>query len=388
MNGRIGQLANALVSRLPDRIHEALTRYGLFMLSRSGLRKVPVSLWHGQMDKTGRVGRLLVAGDDPWVEYLPKRFFFGEPKREPLGRATVRSLPRFLEQFQESTDLTIARVDRLSGHTTFSHHYLAVPEWVGTRLTVPDNLEVLVRSSSNLQRDVRRIRRHKYEPVVSFGDEDIHVFYHSFYLPLSKARYGDLLVVRPAHDLRDRVRRGGILWVQRERERVAALLFEQKGGTLDVLAVGTMDGDPKLMKEGAIAALYYFVIEFARMRGCRTVDFRGSRPSLNDGVLRYKSKWGATLYDKVDSYHDLFVRWGQVNEVVKEFLSHTPLIFRDEGGFSALIGNENPSEHELWVDGLRRWYRLTETGVHEILRARCGPPVSPKSVPAVRPLNG
>ncbi len=370
MNGSIRQLTDHLVSRLPDRAHEVLTRYGLFLFSRFGLRKVPVTLWHGPTSKTGQVGRLLVAGDDPWVQYLPQRFFAGESRHELLGRVTVRSLPRFLARFQKSTDLTIARVDRMSGHTIFRGDYLAVPEWVGTRLTVPDNLDVLVRSSSNIQRDMRRVRRHKYEPVVSSGDEDFDLFYHTFYLPLSKARYGELLVVRPAHDFRHRVRRGGILWVRRDKQRVAALLFEEKEGTLDVLAVGSLDGDPRLMKEGAIAALYYFIIELARMRGCQTVDFRGSRSTLTDGVLRYKSKWGATLYDKTDSYHDLFVRWDQVNEVVKEFVSHTPLIFRDKGGFSALIGNQLPNEHELWVDGLRRWYRLTEVGYREIPRAQ------------------
>lgn len=257
-------------SRLPDRAQEVLTRYGLFMLNWSGLRQVPVALWHGPIRLSGQPGTLLVAGDEPWVRYLPQRFFAGEPKREPLGRVAIRALPRFLDRFKQSTDLTIARVDRLSGRRIFHSDYLTVPEWVGTKLTVPHNLEKLVRSSSNIRRDMRRVRRHKYEPLVSRGLEDFDTFYHSIYLPFSRGRHGELLIVREAHDLRRRVQRGGILWVQRDGRRVAALLFEQKGRTLDVLAVGTMDGDLVLMKEGAIAALYYFVIELARKLGCQT----------------------------------------------------------------------------------------------------------------------
>jgi len=310
------------------------------------------------MGKTGQIRRLLVAGDDPWVQYLPQRFFAGEPQRESLGLVPVRSLPQFLDRFQESVDATIARVDRHTGKRIFPQGYLAVPEWVGTRMTVPDNVDALVRSSSNIQRDVRRIRRQRFQPVVSLGDAGVESFYQGFYLPLSKARYQELLVVRTADDLRRRARRGGILWNQREGQAVSALLFEIKGSALDILAVGARDGDLTLVKEGAIAALYYFVIGMARNEGYRTIDFRGSRPSLNDGVLRYKSKWSASLYDKTDSYHDLFIRWGQAPDIAADFLSHTPLIFREDGGFSALLGNAHPNEQDLWVGGLRRWYRF------------------------------
>ncbi len=366
MNGWIGQLGHNLVARLPDGAQERVTRYALHLVSTHGLRSVPVTAWQGQARESGHIGRLVVAGDDPWVQYLPQRFFCGEVERKSLGQVPVRSLPRFLGRVQESADLTIARVDRLTGQRIFLRDYLVVPEWVGMRMTVPNDVGALVASSSNIQRDVRRIRQRRYRPVVSMGDRDFELFYERFYLPLSKARYQELLVVRSADDLRRRVRRGGILWNQCEGRTVSALLFEEKESSLDVLAVGVQEGDLALVKGGAIAALYYFIIDMANKGGHRTIDFRGNRPSLNDGVLRYKSKWGATLYDKADSYHDLFVRWGRATEVVKGFLSHTPLIFREEGGFSALIGNAPPNEHELWVGGLRRWYRLTEDGYHQL----------------------
>ncbi len=366
MNEWAKSFARTLVSRLPEQAQEALTRYGLSIVNRSGLRKTTVTLWHGPMGQAGQIRRLLVAGDDPWVQYLPQRFFTGEAQHESLGLVPVRSLPQFLERLQGSVDMTIARVDRHTGKRIFPRDYLAVPEWVGTRMTVPDNVDTLVRSSSNIQRDVRRIRRQQFQPVVSLGDEGVESFYQRFYLPLSKVRYQELLVMRPADDLRRRARRGGIVWNQREGQAVSALLFETKGRSLDVLAVGARDGDLTLVKEGAIAALYYFVVGMACNEGYRTIDFRGSRPALTDGVLRYKSKWGASLYDKTDSYHDLFIRWGQAPDVAMDFLSHTPLIFRESGGFSALLGNAGPNEQDLWVGGLQRWYRLCGSEYREI----------------------
>jgi len=355
-------LAEQAALYLPDRTRERATRQALFLLSWSGALKVPAVLLRGETQGTGREGSLLIVGEEPWAQYLPRRFFAGEPTRQALGRIGMRALPDFLNQFRQSVDLTIARVDRLSGRRIFTKEYLAVPEWVGTRLVVPDDLDRHVRSGGSIRRDMTLVRRHGYQPVLSDGREDLDTFYDSFYMPFSHGRHGELTVVRAAQDLRRRVRRGGILWLQRDGRRVAGILFEVREHTVDLLALGTLAEDPELVKEGAIAALYYFVINMAQARGCRVVDFRGSRPTLSDGLLRYKSKWGACLYEKTDSYHDLFVRWNRASDIVKEFLSRTPLIIRDEGGLSALVGDEPSHPQMLWVEGLRRWYRLTDAG--------------------------
>lgn len=356
-------LAERAVLYLPDRARECATRQGLFLMSWSGISKVPAVLLRGVTQGTGREGSLLIVGEEPWAHYLPRRFFAGEPTREMLGRIGMRELPGFLNRLRPSVDLTIARVDRLSGRRIFTKEYLAVPEWVGTRLVVTGDLERHVRSGGSIRRDMTLVRRHGYQPVLSDGREDLDTFYDSFYTPFSHGRHGELTAVRAVRDLRRRVRRGGILWLQRDGRRVAGILFEAKEDTVDLLALGTLAGDLELVKEGAVAALYYFIINLAQQRGCRVVDFRGSRPTLSDGLLRYKSKWGAHLHEKTDSYYDLFVRWSRPSDVVKEFLARTPLIFRDEGGLSALVGDEPSHPQMLWVDGLRHWYRLTDAGL-------------------------
>lgn len=360
MSSVLRELAEWTGARLPDRLREGITRGGLSLLGWTGLRKTPVALLRGATRGSGRSGALLVAGHDPWIGYVSQRFFQGEPTCETIGAFTLSALPRLLDRFRREADLTVARVDRQSAKRWAGLDYLMVPEWVGTRLRVPDDLEQLVRSGGSIKRDMVLVRRHQYQPVVTQGAQDCEAFYDSIYLPFTRNRHGESAFLRSMQDLRRRVARGGILWVQRGGRPVAAVLYERKAETLDLLALGTVDGDLSLEREGAVAALYYFIVKWAREVGCSTVDFRGSRPSLTDGLLRYKSKWGVTLYDKTDSYHDLLLRWHQVNSVVTEFLSHTPLIFRDEEGFSALLGSERQREGDLWVDGLRRCYHLAE----------------------------
>jgi hypothetical protein len=206
------------------------------------------------------------------------------------------------------------------------------------------------------------IRRHKFLPLVTQASEDFETFYHSMYVPFTHTRHGELASMRKPHDLRYRLGWGGILWILRDGQRVAGIQFEQNRQTLGLLALGIANGDLALVRDGAIAALYYHVIRLARELRCTTVDFRGSRPSLSDGLLRYKRKWGMTLYDRADTYYDLLVRWNSVNDVVKDFLSHTGLIFRDEGRLSAIHADESQNCRALWVGGLHRLYLLTESG--------------------------
>lgn len=358
MNSAMRQMAECAGAYLPDMLHERLTRGALSLLAWTGLRKTPVAVFRGARRGNGRTGTLLVAGHEPWVKYLPHRFYQSEPAREFIGHYTLQALPHILGRFRAEVDLIVARVDRQSAQRAFGQEYLRVPEWVGTRLRIPEDLEHLVRSGGSIKRDMVLVRRHDYQPVVKQGAQDCEYFYHAVYRPFMRNRHGEMAFLRSLEDLRRRAARGGVLWVQRDGKQVAALLYERKEEMLDLLALGTVEGNIHLEREGAIAALYYFILQWARDIGCTSLDFRGSRPSLSDGLLRYKSKWGVTLYEKADSYYDLLVGWHQVNPVVTEFFSHTPLIFRDAGGFSALLGMEFPRERDLWVDGLRRFYSL------------------------------
>ena len=68
------------------------------------------------------------------------------------------------------------------------------------------------------------------------------------------------------------------------------------------------------------------------------------------------------MYDKSDSYHDFLIRWNSFDDAVKEFLSHTPLIFREKGGLSALHTDASQSRRALWIDGLEQIYLLSASG--------------------------
>ena len=347
---------------LPDPVHQSLTRWALFGLTGAGARRIPVAMFRGKSRGTGRPATAIVAGHDPWVGYIPSKLFADGAERIHLGNVTVWRLDTLLSQLQASADLIVARIDRLSAHLFLRRGYLAVPEWVGARVPVPEDLDRFVARRDGVRSDVALVRRQGLLPLVTEGDEGLDAFYRTMYVPFAENRHGELTFLRTVEDLRRRLRSGGILWISRGSDRLAGLAFQQRGGTLDLLAIGTANGDVALVKEGVIAPAYYYSLDHARRVGCSLLDLRGSRPSLRDGLLRYKAKWGATLYDKSDSYHDLLLRWNGGNEVVEEFFSLNPLIFREGGGYSGVRGDRAQTVRSLWIDGLRRMYQLSPSG--------------------------
>lgn len=370
MNHLKNKIIEWVISRLHGKAQALVPRYGFYAWSCLGLRGVPVVLLRGPTLQSGQIGTLLVAGHDPWVAYLPNRFFIGEPERELIGHVSLWELPALLDRLRESADLTIVRADRLSAKKYFGKDYLAVPEWIDMRLAVPGDLDELVRRNGSIREDMRLARKHKLQPVVTEGEERFDEFYDSMYVPFSRGRHGAMAIIKGRQELRRFIRKGGILWIMQDNQPLAGVLYERKTDILNLLAIGMATGELPLKKRGIMAALYYYSIQHARQLGFAEVNFRAARPSLHDGLLRYKRKWGNALFDNPNSYYDLLIRWNSVDGVVKDFFSHTGLIFREEGRLSAIHADESQDRHSLWIEGLHHLYLLTESGLQPMIDER------------------
>jgi hypothetical protein len=271
--------------------------------------------------------------------------------------------------------MTIARVDRLSARVFFRKNRLVVPESVGSWLVVPDDLGALVRANRSVKEDMRIVRRGALTSEVSHDQHDWDVFYQTMYLPLMTRRHGQHAVIRNVHQLRRAFRRGGIVWVRRDNERIAGGLFEHRNGVLRWVALGTRGGDMQLMKQGALAALYYFEIKCAHDYRCAGIDFGGTPPILNDGLLLYKKKWSIRLVESGSTPYDFVIRWESPNEHVRDCLARTPLVFRRGGrlaGVTAYLPRPDDGrsvddqvsalDHALWIDGLDRLFVMVPPG--------------------------
>jgi hypothetical protein len=335
---------------------------------------IPVTILHGRTRLGKRSGAVVTAGSEPWVDYLPDRFFEGSPQREWVGKVPLWALPRTLERLSSSANLVVARVDRLSARLLFNASYLRVPEWVDLWLTVPDDLNSLQRGNHrrDVKNDLRRIRRNGLLYDISHADADLDVFYNDFYVPFVRRRFGKYAYTRNVQPLRYRFHQGGLLWVLHNDRRIAATIFHRQGTVLHSLGIGTIDGSYDVANLGALIATKYYKIKHAHATGCKEINFGGSRPILTDGGLRHKRKWGMRLVEQTESYYEFLVYWKRLDESVLPFLSRSPLILRDRGKLSAVtaIQSEGPATQDeaekahrfLWTPGLHRLYLLSASG--------------------------
>ena len=320
----------------------------------------------------GPPGTLLIAGTEHQVAYLTGRFFEGEPRREKIGTVPLWNLVRTLQRLRTSADLTIAHVDRISARRWFDEDYLAVPEWIGSILAVLEEPDNLARRSRNLSRELQVACRNGLRPEVSYAEADFERFYHTMYAPFIRNRHGEQAVIRNVYWMRRIFRRGGLIWMRHNGRPIAGVLFQRQNQVLGLAVFGTVDGDWAPVDMGAFVGLYFFSVKYARELHCTLIDLDGCRPSLADGPLRHKRKWGISLIEKQDTWYDFQVHWNSLNDVVAHFLAHTPLIFRNHDGLSAIhaIHQEEPvsdidvrkAHRILWVPGLRRFYLTAVSG--------------------------
>ncbi len=300
-------------------------------------RRVALTVLHGPT-ATGGEGRVLFAGAPTAAAWLASRFFAAPPARAPLGSIPIWSIAAALARHRDTVDLVVARVDRVSAALALHATPVAVPEWVGTHVPVPTDVATACRRRKSLAHNLTRMRRAGFVPEVSHGAADFAAFYDRMYVPFVERRHGDATVVTHRSRLRRCFRQGGVMWVRRGTERVAGLLFRVRGGTLDLVVIGTAEGALDPLHEGAAFALDVFLFEHARRLGCTTVDFGGSRPSPRDGLLVYKARWDGVVVPNRTTFYDLRLGWQRLTPPVLDFLARTPLIVRQADGFAALWG--------------------------------------------------
>jgi hypothetical protein len=304
---------------------------------------------------------MLVAGPELRSAYLAQQLFQEITEKEPRGSFKPWAIEQALERENGSADLTVIRIDSISARLFFRRDYLHVPAWVAIRCR-PAEVRTLARGSKSVREDLRCIRHAGLSTEIKQGDFNFDHFYDRMYIPLMQRRHGDEAYIRDSRSCQRLMRHGGMIWALRDGQRVGGCVFERRGKILDLCVIGLLDGDPKLAQQGAISALYIRAIEQARLEGCEWVNFGLVRPSLTDGLLRYKAKWGGTICDPALNPYSFLVRWERWNPAIQSLLSETPLVYTDSGRFAAMAVLDHPDRasqedterihRRLWVNGL------------------------------------
>jgi hypothetical protein len=167
---------------------------------------------------------------------------------------------------------------------------IRVPAWIRQEIAVAFGQRLLPRAVDS---EVRRLTR-KYRLSVDFARSSVLVrrFYHEFYVPYVTTRFGPQAIVV---DEATFMQRAGEKWLARVftgGEWTAGMLIEQGPA---VMRFGWFGARSYPAPCGASEVLDAACVRRAGTLGLKRVLMGHSRPSLVDGVLRYKSHFGAAL---------------------------------------------------------------------------------------------
>jgi hypothetical protein len=321
--------------------------------------RMPVMRFTGTHPVTGRSTTVVVANNAPSVEYFTRHLLGRDFDSVSIGHAAVWNLPRLCTGVYRDATLFVACIDRRLGRLIFRNDCLHVPECIGVNLTVPQDGDVTRRARHSNRNNIRAIHRNHLSWETGHSLEDFDHFYHRMYVPYALARHGDGAMIRSHARLRIHMRHGGILWVLHDGRRVSGSLFTVAGDTLYLICRGTGLQREETVYRGAINSSYVFGVQYAKQAGLHRLDLGVCRPSLRDGVLVYKKRWGAALHESPRCRHSLVFHWANWNSEIAHFIRQTAPITRDRNGLGAIAAAAEGSmdagelEKELLAPGIR-----------------------------------
>ncbi len=256
-----------------------------------------------------------------------------------IGRFSRKSLEKEFTFASKESDIVI-----FDGNYSVAHRFLSkiegitfMPHWVDQVNSSFTGLQDFAKSKNrNAYEDIRVIKKRGFEYVFSRSPELLLFFYENMYLPFTSNRFQQGRTSSGFKEIEQSFKKGGLALIRLNGKFLSGTVVELVNKTIHPMYSGVLNGDITLLKEDVSIALYYYYFLLANERGFSCVDFGFSRPFLNDGVLRYKSKWNSHLEFDPRQINIFAYKISRVSPAIKKFLLSNPLI-TVEG--DKLVGN-------------------------------------------------
>ena len=292
------------------------------------------------------------------LPYILDRLYADKPTKEKLGKVFLWRVKSAIALDAPRTDLVLVGIDEVFSRFLSRQGFVVIPEWVMFKLDLAKPLPKGKRSKA-LQNNLRKVRKYKYDSEITQDPAKFEYFYHHMYLPYAAKKYGELSLVGGFRDLSKIFERGTLLLVNRGNECVAGTLLQVDNTTISARYLGVKDGKIEYVEEGALAACYYFTVNWARDKGYRWIDFGHCRPFFNDGVFIHKKSWGMEVMISNRPMLATKAVFGMKicnrEQGLLDFLVKNPFITIDQGRLKGLIFAQQ--EHPLTCEEIQSLYR-------------------------------
>ena len=281
--------------------------------------------------------RDLAFGQTLQQKHLGKVWFFGRFSRQ---RLPLESALQFVEISE--TAATKRSVD----------NGFYIPMWINGLLDIENSL-LLSKEVGNIKEDLRRIRKNKLEYEVTTDERRIADFHRNMYVPYIKNAFGPSALYHSLSALEKSRGTIELLVIKKDENPIAGQILVHEDAGVRTREIGVKNGDRQFVKLGAMGAIYYFGLLHLQKKGYRSVSLGGSRAWLNDGVIRFKKKWGMRLEKPWPS--GLLLIAPQISEGVAAFLENNPFLSITDNQLHGVIFLR--SHHDIDASEIRKLCR-------------------------------
>lgn len=253
---------------------------------------LPVMRYEGRLHGSQAPARIVAAGLAPTTDFIADTLM-DVGRREPapeLPSPLALSGAGFSDASADA-DVVAAEVPPLWRFALPVRAAPRFPSWVSQEILAPagGRLEL----PGEARREAARLaRREDYEVRFSDAAEHALAFYEDHYRPYVTQRFGTGALVVDAARFLAVSRNMMLARLEARGAWIAGMLFRIAGGTLQL---GWFGSRAFPAPAGASEVLDVGVIEHAAGRGATRAVLGHSRPSLADGVVRYKARFGAVI---------------------------------------------------------------------------------------------
>ena len=282
--------------------------------------------------------------------YLVDLLYSEEPAKESLGKVFIWKIKTKLNSDISKADLVFIGVDELFSRFLSGQGFTIIPQWILFMLDLskplPEIGKALERDS--LRSDLRKIRKYKYSYEITRDPAKFEYFYRQMHSPYILKRFGKLSIVTGFHQLKSIFEKGRLLLIRRENDYVAGNIIAMDKKSVAFVCLGTREGKIEFLKQGALAAAYYFNILWAKERGYEWCDFGHCRPFFDDGVFCYKKKWDMEVQRSKRIRAIFGMKVCNFSRGAQDFLTKNPFTFIDQDKLKGLIlvGGDHPLTSE------------------------------------------
>ena len=244
---------------------------------------------------------------------------------------------------------------------------LQVPSYVGLTIPLPATLDNYYSDlPGSARKDIQKIHKMGFSYEVSQDVSWTAEFYNRYYRPSMLNRFGEEGYVSSWQEVQTLAHQqhSEFIKVIADGQCIAAVLNQVNGKSYRFLRIGWIQSDNRLVKQGVIAALYWFSIQRAYQLQCNELFLGGTPPYLENGLLWFKAKWGGRLVGKSRDFSARYLLLDPTNPACYQFLENCSLLAYGAADSYMVLSSKLPNQFTLptafWKN-IRSWYQLRTT---------------------------